>query len=90
MRAFVVKELAHPSNIHLSTDIQEPTASPGQVLVDVYSAGLNFFEAGTFFISSVTSRELRTVPLDPPSTGKISNKTPSAVYSWHRIRGQDI
>jgi NADPH2:quinone reductase len=44
MRAFVVKELTHPSNISLSTDVPEPTAGPGQVLVDVYSAGLNFFE----------------------------------------------
>ena len=49
MRAFVVKELTHPSNISLSTEIPEPTAGPGQVLVDVYSAGLNFFEVGTFF-----------------------------------------
>jgi NADPH2:quinone reductase len=39
-----VKELTHPSNISLSTDVPEPTAGPGQVLVDVYSAGLNFFE----------------------------------------------
>ena len=49
MRAFVVKELTHPSNITLSTDVPEPTAGPGQVLVDVYSAGLNFFEVATFF-----------------------------------------
>lgn len=44
MRAFVVKELKHPSKISLSTGVPEPTAGPGQVLVDVYSAGLNFFE----------------------------------------------
>jgi NADPH:quinone reductase len=47
MRAFVVKELTHPSKISLSTGIPEPTAGPGQVLVDVYSAGLNFFEVDT-------------------------------------------
>lgn len=49
MRAFIVKDLAHPSKISLSTDVPEPTVGPEQVLVDVYSAGLNFFEVGTFF-----------------------------------------
>jgi len=39
-----VKELVHPSKISLSTDVPEPTVGPTQVLVDVYSAGLNFFE----------------------------------------------
>jgi len=49
MKAFVVKELNHPSKISLSTDIPEPTAGPRQVLVDVYSAGLNFFDVGFFY-----------------------------------------
>ncbi|KAJ2925132.1 hypothetical protein H1R20_g11980, partial [Candolleomyces eurysporus] len=44
MRGFVVKDLAHPSKIPLSTDAPEPKAGAGQVLVDVYSAGLNFFD----------------------------------------------
>ena len=44
MRAFVVDELRHPSKIALSRDVPEPTPGPGQVLVDVYSAGLNFFD----------------------------------------------
>jgi NADPH2:quinone reductase len=46
MRAFVVKELTHPSKISLSTDAPEPLADAerGEVLVDVYSAGLNFFD----------------------------------------------
>ncbi|EKM80973.1 hypothetical protein AGABI1DRAFT_112678 [Agaricus bisporus var. burnettii JB137-S8] len=44
MRAFVVRELAHPSGINLSHDVPEPTAGKDQVLVDVYSAGLNFFD----------------------------------------------
>lgn len=43
-----MKELNHPSDISLSTDVPEPTAGPGQVLVDVYSAGLNFFDVGTY------------------------------------------
>ncbi|KAF8161104.1 hypothetical protein B0H34DRAFT_699511 [Crassisporium funariophilum] len=44
MRAFVVNELTHPSKITLSPDVPEPKPGPGQVLVDVYSAGLNFFD----------------------------------------------
>jgi len=44
MRAFVVKEDAHPSKITLSTNAPEPTPGPDQVLVDIYSAGLNFFD----------------------------------------------
>lgn len=48
-----MKELTHPSNISLSTDVPEPTAGPDQVLVDVYSAGLNFFEVS---IPSLFSR----------------------------------
>jgi len=44
MRAFVVAEHAHPSKISLATNAPEPTATGNQVLVDVYSAGLNFFD----------------------------------------------
>ena len=88
MRAFVVKHLTHPSNISLSTDIPEPTAGPGQVLVDVYSAGLNFFEVGYFLSRSIPIQLNHAI--DSPSTGKISNKTPFAIYSWFRICGQDF
>ena len=46
MKAFVVKEYAHPSQIPLTLDFPEPKPRPGsdEVLVDVYSAGLNFFD----------------------------------------------
>ncbi|KAF6760271.1 alcohol dehydrogenase [Ephemerocybe angulata] len=44
MRGFVVEKLAHPSKIPLTTDIPEPKVGSGQVLVDVYSTGLNFFD----------------------------------------------
>jgi len=44
MRAFVVKQLAHPSKIPLTLDAPEPVPGPNEVLVDVYSAGLNFFD----------------------------------------------
>lgn len=44
MRAFAVKELAHPSKIVVSNDFPEPEAGPNDVIVDVYSAGLNYFD----------------------------------------------
>ncbi|KAI5123944.1 hypothetical protein M0805_006358 [Coniferiporia weirii] len=44
MRAFVIREYAHPSKVTLSTDAPEPKPSDSEVLVDVYSAGLNFFD----------------------------------------------
>ncbi|KAF8629656.1 hypothetical protein AX17_005595 [Amanita inopinata Kibby_2008] len=44
MRGFVVKELTHPSRIPVVDNAPEPIPKPGQILVDVYSAGLNFFD----------------------------------------------
>ena len=46
MRAFVISEYAHPSKIQLTYDAQEPILAPGsdELLIDVHSAGLNFFD----------------------------------------------
>jgi len=44
MRAFVVREYAHPSKMHLTTNAPDPKPKPNDVIVDVYSAGLNFFD----------------------------------------------
>ena len=44
MRAFVVSELKHHSEIPVVSDAPAPVVGEGQVLVDVYSAGLNFFD----------------------------------------------
>jgi len=44
MRAFVINQLNHPSKIELTKNAPEPKVVPDQVLVDVYSAGLNFFD----------------------------------------------
>ncbi len=44
MRAFVVTDYAHPSKIPVTQNAPDPKAGPGQVLVDVYSAGLNYFD----------------------------------------------
>jgi NADPH:quinone reductase len=46
MRAFVVSEYAHPSKIQLTHNAPEPVLNPGsdELLIDVHSAGLNFFD----------------------------------------------
>ncbi|KAJ7680353.1 alcohol dehydrogenase [Mycena polygramma] len=44
MKAFVVHELAHPSKIPVTTDWPVPKLKKNQIMVDVYSAGLNFFD----------------------------------------------
>ncbi|EMD32159.1 hypothetical protein CERSUDRAFT_119136 [Gelatoporia subvermispora B] len=44
MRAVVVKVDAHPSKIPVTQDAPEPKPGKNEVLVDVYSAGMNFFD----------------------------------------------
>ncbi|KAH9949003.1 alcohol dehydrogenase [Amylocystis lapponica] len=44
MRAFVIKEYAHPSKIPLTHSVPVPIASQDELLIDVYSAGLNFYD----------------------------------------------
>lgn len=44
MRAFVIESYAHPSKISLTSDFPDPKPGPRDVLVDVYSGGLNFFD----------------------------------------------
>lgn len=44
MRAFVINKYAHPSEVRLSEDAPEPKVKDDELLVDVYSAGLNFFD----------------------------------------------
>ncbi|BEI90006.1 uncharacterized protein CcaverHIS019_0300760 [Cutaneotrichosporon cavernicola] len=43
MKAFQIKYHAHPRE-HKVSEIPPPVPGPGQVLVDVYAAGLNFFD----------------------------------------------
>ncbi len=44
MRAFIINEYAHPSKIPVQQDVAEPVPSKNQVIVEVYSAGMNFFD----------------------------------------------
>lgn len=42
MRALLCKEHGLPDKLVLATDVEEPTAGPGEVVIDVKAAGLNF------------------------------------------------
>jgi len=44
MRAFAVHKHAHPSELTLTNDWPEPKLRKDQVMVDVYAAGLNYFD----------------------------------------------
>lgn len=48
MRAYVINQYTHPKHLALSLNAPEPIPGPGQVLVNVYSAGLNFFDVTSF------------------------------------------
>ena len=61
MKAFVVKEYAHPSNIPLAYDAPEPKAGPTDVIVDVYSAGLNFFDVSIYSHAVYHDRRRNTI-----------------------------
>jgi NADPH:quinone reductase len=47
MRGYMINHYAHPKNLTLSLHLPEPTPGPGEVLVDIYSAALNFFDVNT-------------------------------------------
>lgn len=60
MHAFVINEYAHPSQIRLTTDAPEPRPSRNEVVVEVYSAGLNFFDVGSglFYIKLLSANSM--------------------------------
>lgn len=44
MKAWQITSYAHPSKLSISPDAPEPEPSPNDVIVEVYSAALNFFD----------------------------------------------
>lgn len=63
MRAFVINQLNHPSKIELTKDAPEPKLVPGGVPVDIYSAGLNFFDVSTRAPCLAASTNMRLTTL---------------------------
>ena len=58
MRAFVIQEYAHPSKISLSKDAPEPNPTGDEVLVEIFSAGLNYFDVSSMFVQSLLAFSL--------------------------------
>jgi hypothetical protein len=96
MKAFVISEYAHPSEIQLTCDAPEPIPTPGadELLIDVHSAGLNFFDVRflfpmnllhAYFGLSLTYRSM-LYNVDTAISGKISNAAPAAVRARRRVR----
>lgn len=73
MRAFVINKYAHPSKIPVEQAAPEPQPGPGQVLIDVYSAGLNFFDVGVLALlpPQHTLILISALPIDITSTRQI-------------------
>jgi len=83
MRAFVVRELKHPSKISLQEDVPVPNPGPKQVLVDVFSTGLNFFDV----CGSTDSGQWTglTTLLDLAGPRKISEQATFTLHTRYRI-----
>jgi NADPH2:quinone reductase len=90
MRGYVIDHYAHPNDLSLSLDALEPTPGRGDVLVDVYSAGLNFFD-----ILQAQGKYQNQPPfpfvLGSEMAGKIADNSPipegkQRIYSTTRIR----
>jgi NADPH:quinone reductase-like Zn-dependent oxidoreductase len=80
MRAFVIKELSHPSKILLTTDAPEPIPTTDQVIVEVYSAGLNFYDVGSLHLPKQSSLSHGFNP-DSPGSRKISSPPTAPLHT---------
>lgn len=90
MRAFVIKEYAHPSKISLSNDVPEPRPAEDEVLVEVFSAGLNYFDVRRLSLRLLPrphSRTPRTV--DSAVPGQVPGSAAAPVHAGLRVRGAD-
>lgn len=73
MRGFVISKYAHPRDISLTLDAREPRPGSGEVLIDVYSAGLNFFDVSTSVHASTHDLNLSLRFYKPRANIKINH-----------------
>jgi hypothetical protein len=91
MKALVITEYAHPSKLQLTRDAPEPVPTPGsdELLIDVYSAGLNFFDVGPAPASLPSISESLTRPricVDIASPRKVPDATATPIRARCRVR----
>lgn len=90
MRGFMISEYAHPKDISLTLNAPEPRPEPGEVLIDVYSAGLNFFDVNiSTHGAQVPPPAIDILPSDFTGTGQISKPTTIPVYLRNGVGWQD-
>ena len=99
MKAFLVSEYAHPSKIQLTYDVPEPVLTPSSddLLIDVHSAALNFFDVSFLLpkllppVFSTRMLKYRTITVryhttvDTTIPRKVSNTTPASLCAWRGI-----
>ena len=92
MRAFVITQLNHPSKIQLTKDAPKPETVPDRILVDVYSAGLNFYDVSMGFdcLGPPISLSTNLLPtrfrsLDFAGAGETSESTGASVHLGFRV-----
>jgi hypothetical protein len=89
MRGFVINKYTHPKDLSLTLDAPEPRPEPSsEVLIDVYSAGLNFFDVSVsihFLVSPVTYIS----SLDLTSPGQVSKPTTLSICLGNGVGWQD-
>jgi hypothetical protein len=88
MKALVISEYAHHSKIPLTLDAPGPILEKDSdnLLIDVYSAGLNFFDVCVTPSHLPADNTIYDLLPDPSSSRPLPNPTPTPVHSWHRIR----
>ena len=86
MRAFVVSELVHPSKIRVTRNAPEPKLKANDVLIEVYSAGLNFFDVRNITVTFDLASHLRA---DSSSAREVPAQASSALCPGCRIRWTD-
>jgi hypothetical protein len=82
MKAFVISEYSHHSKIPLTLDAPDPVLEKDSdsLFIDVYSAGLTFFDVCISFPVRYTNYE----PLpDPPNSRPLPNPAPTPIHSRH-------
>jgi NADPH:quinone reductase-like Zn-dependent oxidoreductase len=91
MRAFVINKYTHPKDLSLTLDAPEPRPEPsnGEVLIDVYSAGLNFFDVSISIHLLVPPVATYISSLDLTSTGQVSKPTTLSICLGNGVGWQD-
>lgn len=75
MRGYVIDHYDHPSKLQLRQDAPEPKPQPEDVVVEVYSAALNFFDVRLSRNLRDPYRVTNILSSDPASAGEVPAPT---------------